>query len=174
MDLQLLNACEGKSKSTGGLNLPEMKRELIELFPEHRQEISSRTRKSLYRYCKRYFGEEIREAKEKYFIRGTPLNKKQKDYCRCIAHVAAKNPEWCFKHQAWKRAKKGDKCLNPYAICTKSTKRRGRFYCTKYYDLENIPIEEVKALASMKGMSVSEFKKLAYRERQAAFGKVYF
>jgi len=174
MDVKLLNACLGKSSSAGGLNLPEMKRQLIKLFPEHRQEIQRRTRKSLYNYCKKYFGEEMREAKAKYFVKGTPLSKHQMDYCRCLAHVSAKNPEWCYKHGAWKRTRPSAPCYNPYALCTKSTKRRGRFHCTKYYDFENMPAKEVRALASMKGLSVAEFKRLAARERKESFEEVYY
>lgn len=164
----------GKSKSTGGLNLPEMKRELIQLFPEHRHEIQKRTRKSLYRYCQKYFGEEMKEAKAKYFVPGTPLNKHQMKYCRCLAHVAAENPEWCYFHNAWKTIRPGSPCFNPYAVCTKSTRRRGRFHCTKYYDLENMPRKEVRALAAIKGLSVPEFKNLAKQERQTSFEEVYY
>ena len=116
----------------------------------------------------------MREAKAKYFVKGTPLNKRQMDYCRCLAHVSAKNPVWCYKHQAWKTVRRGSPCYNPYAVCTKSTRRKGRFHCTKYYDLENMPSGEVRALALMKGLSVSDFKKLADRERQAAFEQVYY
>ena len=174
MDSKLLNACLGKSKSTGGLNFPEMKKALIKLFPKHRQDIQKRTRKSLYQYCKRHFGEEIREAKERYFVKGAPLNKRQMDYCRCLAHISAKNPEWCYKHGAWKTTRKGSPCYNPYAICTKSTRRKGRFHCTKYYNLENMPSKEVKALARMKGLSVTKYKILADQERQTSFVKIYY
>ena len=174
MDVKLLNACLGKAESAGGLNLPEMKKQLVQLFPEHQSEIRRRTRKSLYGYCKKYFSEEMREAKEKYFVRGTPLNKRQMDYCRCLAHVSAKNPEWCYKHGAWKKVRKGTPCYNPYAVCTKSTKRKGRFRCTKYYDLQNMPAREVRALAAMKGLSVRDFKILADRERQGSFEEVYY
>ena len=174
MDVKLLNACMGKSKSAGGMNFPEMKRALVRLFPEHRQDIQRRTRKSLYNYCKKYFGVEMREAKSKYFVKGTPLNKRQMDYCRCLAHISAKNPEWCYKHGAWKTVRRGTPCYNEFAVCTKSTKRKGRFKCTQYYDLRNMPSSEVRGLARMKGLSVSDFKKLADRERQASFGKVYY
>jgi len=174
MDIKLLNACLGKAESAGGLNLPEMKKQLIQLFPEHRSEIQRRTRKSLYNYCKRYFGVEMKEAKSKYFVEGTPLNKPQMDYCRCLAHVSAKNPEWCYKHGAWKTTRPGTPCYNPFAVCTKSTRRRGRFYCAKYYDFENMPANEVKSLAAMKGLSVADYKRLAAKERRDSFEEVYY
>ena len=174
MDLKLLNACLGKTASSGGMNLPEMRRALIQLFPDHRLELQKRTRKSLYGYCKKYFSEEIKEAKSKYFVKGTSLNKAQMAYCRCLARVSAKNPEWCYKHEAWKHVNPKSPCYNPYAICTKSTRRRGRVYCTKYYDLENMPIKEVRSLALMKGLSVSDYKKLALQEQNNYFEEIYY
>lgn len=174
MDLKLLNACRGKSESAGGLNLPEMKHQLIQLFPEQRGEISKRTRKSLYRYCKMHFAEEMEEAEEKYFVRGTPLNERQQDYCRCLAHVAAKNPKKCYTSGLWKKRRKGSGCYNPYGVCTKSTRRKGRFHCARYYDFENMPEDEVEALAAMKGVSVAEFKRIAKKERKTGFEEVYY
>lgn len=174
MDIRLLNACLGKSESQGGLNLPEMKKQLIQLFPEQRKEIQKRTRKSLYVFCKKHFEEEMGESRSKYFVEDTPLNKAQMDYCRCLAHVSAKNPPWCYKHGAWKSVRPGTPCYNPYALCTKSTGRKGRFRCAKFYDFENMPKNEVRTLAMMKGLSVPEFKRLAEQERRDSFEEVYY
>jgi len=155
----LLNACMGKSKSAGGLNLPEFRRKLLSLYPGYASEIQSKSRKSLMLYCNKTpeIKKDVITTKEKYFVKGTPLNKKQKKYCRCIAHISGKNEEWCNKHGAWKRGyKKG--CTNMYSICTKSVGRTGRFKCAPYYNLEGMPAKEVKALADTKGKSVEEFK----------------
>ena len=172
MDEKLLYACMGKSKSAGGLNLPEMKKGLIKKFPKHKEEINKMNRKQLTNYCRKNFGKEIQKSKEKYFVHNSSLNKQQMKYCRCLAHIAAKNPEWCYEHGAWKKTK--GKCYNPYSVCTKSTKRKGRFYCNKYYDFDNMPEKEVKSLALLKGISVSELKRKAAKERRDYPEKVYY
>jgi ankyrin repeat protein len=46
------NACNGKSASAGGLNLPEFKRETSQLYPAHKIEINSMSRKQLEAFCK--------------------------------------------------------------------------------------------------------------------------
>nr|QBK86316.1 MAG: HeH/LEM domain protein [Marseillevirus LCMAC102] len=154
MDKKLLNACMGKSASSGGLNLPKFKIALQKQYPQRSKEIGKKTRKSLYGYCLNSpeIKQDIRNAKEKYFVTRSPLSQQQKKYCRCIAHVAAKNPEWCNKHGTWKT------CVNPYAVCTTRTRRTGMFYCVKYMDLDSMPAKEVKALADMKGISIPELK----------------
>ena len=52
MNVSLLNACQGKTASQGGLNVPEMKKQLGDLFPEKAAEIkSARTRDDLNKIC---------------------------------------------------------------------------------------------------------------------------
>lgn len=172
MDEKLIAACRGKSKSSGGLNLPEMRKRLIKEFPDHKEKLTKMNRKQLTNYCKKHFSKEIQEAKKKYFVRDTPLNKSQMKYCRCVVKVASKNPQWCYKHDRWKSGK--GPCYNPYAVCTKSTKRKGRFYCNKYFDFENMSDKEVKSLAALKGVSVSELKSKAAKERRDYMEKVYY
>jgi ankyrin repeat protein len=46
------NACNGKSASADGLNLPEFKREASQLYPEHKSEINAMSRKQLEDFCK--------------------------------------------------------------------------------------------------------------------------
>jgi ankyrin repeat protein len=46
------NACNGKSASAGGLNLPEFKRDAIQLYPAHKDEINVMSRKQLEDFCK--------------------------------------------------------------------------------------------------------------------------
>lgn len=89
-----------------------------------------------------------------YFKPESNLSQSHQKYCRCIAKVAARNPEWCNRHGKWKMGAQG--CYNPYAICTKSTKRTGQKRCLPYFDLENMTYKEVKALADMKGKTVEE------------------
>jgi hypothetical protein len=53
MNNSLRLACQGKSKSQGGLNLPEFKLQLIVLFPHLRDYINSITnRLDLVRICR--------------------------------------------------------------------------------------------------------------------------
>jgi len=159
MSKQLILACDGKSASQGGLNFTELKDELSASFPNEEHKIRSMTRKSLLGYCKRTpkINKEIKTSKEKYFRPGSPLNSRQKAYCRCIAHVSAK-----------------DSALNPYAICTKSTKRTGRFKCAPYYDYSNIPDHEVKGLAKLKGTNVSNMKRISDEENRKSPRNPYY
>ena len=148
MNRKLLNACNGKTQSNGGLNLSEMKRILIKMYPNRKRFIESKSRKELESYCKRIlFKNEpsiksVNKEKSKYFVRGTPLNEKQKKYCRCLVHVA-----------------ESKRTTNPYAICTKVTDRKGRFKCLPYYNLNNLTASEVRGLAKLHGKSVPQLKK---------------
>ncbi len=149
MNKSLVLACEGKSESQGGLNLSDLRDELSKIFPDQEDKIRSMTRKSLLGYCKRSsnINKEIKKSKDKYFRPGSPLNSRQKSYCRCIKDLSSKG-----------------KVYNPYAVCTKATHRTGRFKCAPYYDYDNMTKEEVAGLAKLKGLSVSEMKKLSYAE----------
>ena len=159
MSKQLVLACDGKSVSQGGLNAEKLKEELSALFPNEEHKIRSMTRKSLLVYCKRtpVINKEIRTSKEKYFRPGSPLNSRQQAYCRCIAHVSAQKS-----------------AQNPYAICTKSTKRTGRFKCAPYYNYSNIPDHEVKGLAKLKGKSVSDLKSVSDQEYKRSPRNPYY
>jgi len=171
MNSKLAYACVGKSKSQGGLNLPEFREALSKKYPQEANKIRSiKTRKSLQRYC-RYespkIKKDVRITKEKYFtkraISERKISNKQQKYCRCIAHVAGKNKEWCYEHNAWKKG--SGKCYNPYAVCSSRVGRDSK-YCARYYDLDNMPVKEVKALANMKGMSVSKYKTFVKKEQE--------
>lgn len=166
MNSKLENACFGKTASKGGLNLSDMRMELIALFPKDSKKIKGYNRKALEGFCRRKLKLSKANIESSYFIEGTPLNDSQMSYCKCLAHVAAKNPEWCYRHGAWKTVRPGTPCYNPYAVCTKSTRRRGSFPCTKYYDFENMPEDEVRSLAMMKGLSVPNFIRMVEGERE--------
>lgn len=161
MDEKLMWACVGKSESQGGMNIEEFRQALMKMYPKKSEKIKSiSSRKSLQRYCQQVSPEikkDIKEAKEAYFVKGTPLNQKQMKYCRCIAHVAGKNKDWCYKHKAWKKGK--GKCYNPYAVCTSKIGRKGRIRCTEYYDLDDMPKKEVEAISKLKGKTVPELRK---------------
>lgn len=175
MDQVLLNACMGKSLSVGGLNLPDFREEMAEMFPEKVDEIVGMNRKQLTSLCKRdkEIRGEIKEAKARYFLPGSPLNEKQQAYCRCLAHVAAKNPSECYegKQPEWKEGPKSDQCVNPYSVCTKSTHRQGRFHCLKYYDLDDMPQKEVEAVSALHGKSIKETRKYIQDEHKQSSWK---
>ncbi len=159
MTQELVRACDGKSQSQGGLNLNELRNALSNAFPDQEDKIRSMTRKSLLNYCKRTpkINKEIKTSKEKYFRPGSPLNADQKKYCRCISHVSAKKSS-----------------INPYAICTKSTHRTGRFKCAPYYDYSNIPSHEIEGLAKLKGKSVAELKRVSDEEYRKSPRNPYY
>lgn len=89
------------------------------------------------------------EQKQAYFLGNAPLLDQQKKYCRCVAHVSAKNPEWCNRERAWFSVRNGKQCANPFSICTKSTKRRGQIECSINFDFRNFPEEELRAYADL-------------------------
>lgn len=143
MDIKFARACEGKAPSQGGMLLSEFKSELIKRYPEYVDEIRSMNRKELTNFCddNSNIKKDVKDAKSAYFKSKTPLTEEQKSYCRCIAHVSAK-----------------DSAYNPYAVCTKSVGRAGSFKCTPYYNYDEIPQEEVEGLARLKGKSTSQLR----------------
>lgn len=50
MDDQLIQACQGVSYSKGGLNIPDMKQRLLQMFPHHEIK-STKTRSELNKLC---------------------------------------------------------------------------------------------------------------------------
>lgn len=85
---------------------------------------------------------------------GTEMAEKHEKWCRCVAHVATQ--------------KSVD---NPYAICSKSIGKHGTNECLQYYNLDAMPQNEVRALAKLKKMTVSEMRKKAEYARQKANGE---
>ena len=156
----LYNASNGKTLKDGGLNLSDFRKKLVKMYPNKKSIIQKKNRKELETYSKTLLDTPHNENYKKH-----PDTSIQGRYCRCIAKVAAKNPEWCYKHDAWKNKQRGV-CSNPYPICTASTKRKGKVSCGGYYykNLQNMPSAEVRALAAMKGTSVKEYKRLLKKE----------
>lgn len=88
----------------------------------------------------------------------TKLTTPHAKYCRCILHVAAKQPNWCIQNQDWRQNQDGLTCYNPYAICTKSVKRRTFFDCFSNYNLDQIPKKELDKLILLKKNKLAEYK----------------
>jgi hypothetical protein len=192
MSLEL--ACAGKSKSTGGLNLPELKAELIAKYPENRNQIlSTANRAELQDLCKQLMKmgmttkppspistpPSVRSEKEsnekQYFTEDAPeiyqdSTSMPARYCRCIAHTAKQQPDWCLKEKAWYQKRDGKGCYNPYAVCTKSIKRTGNVECFSYYDLENLPEEEQMALMYLKNKNNLAELYQEYRNDRQKYG----
>lgn len=78
------------------------------------------------------------EAKRAYFKKGTTYHKKPQSkgarYCRCLLHVGEKQPTWCLHDKAWRQKRNGKTCYNPYAVCTKTLKRKGVMNCKEAYN----------------------------------------
>lgn len=102
--------------------------------------------------------------KKNYFKPGNRLNDEQKKYCRCVYHVAAQQTPECLRRRKWTDQSKNPKdrnptkCYNPYAICSKSVKRKGRIECYKNTRLQNLPLKERKALAALKQIKSKQMK----------------
>jgi hypothetical protein len=93
-------------------------------------------------------GAKVEESEGSYFLPETPLDERQKSHCRCVLHVAAQNPDWCNRENAWFQKREGKKCYNPYAVCTSSIGTQSE--CSVYYNFSNIPDNELIAYALLR------------------------
>ncbi|BCU03539.1 hypothetical protein [Pandoravirus japonicus] len=90
-----------------------------------------------------------------YFWRGAPIDDRQRAYCRCLLHVAARNRDDCYDTPG---ALGTGRCYNPYAVCTASVGRQSE--CSDYYAFTpravrgGIPDDEVAAYAHMRRLPV--------------------
>lgn len=66
------------------------------------------------------------------------LSERDTKYCRCVAHVAAKDGKY-----------------NPYAVCARSTGGSVRS-CSPYYDFESMPLPELLGYARQKGITIPD------------------
>lgn len=71
-------------------------------------------------------------------------------FCTCILHVEARNHPSCVKGRRGR-----GKCYNPYAVCAAGVGTTSR-NCTKFYKLEDLGEEELKAYARLYGVSYSD------------------
>lgn len=91
-----------------------------------------------------------------YFWRGAPIDERQRAYCRCQLHVAARNNPECYENRG--AALGHGRCYNPYAVCTASVGRQSE--CSAYYAFTpeavqgGIPDNEVEAYARLRGLPV--------------------
>jgi len=92
-----------------------------------------------------------KSPRKDYFKANSPLTDRQRAYCRCIAHVAAKNPTSCYqgKSPEWKLGPKSKTCVNPYSVCAASVGTTSR--CYNYYDFRKVPQNEVSAIKRLHG-----------------------
>lgn len=90
-----------------------------------------------------------------YFWRDAPIDDRQRAYCRCLLHVAARNRDDCYGTPG---ALGTGRCYNPYAVCTASVGRQSE--CSNYYAFTpeavrgGIPDDEVAAYARMRRLPV--------------------
>jgi hypothetical protein len=94
-------------------------------------------------------------ARTSYFKNNTGLEEPHQKYCRCVLHVASKNP---IEINLSKKYGPGTGFANPYSVCSKTTHRRGSVACGAVYDFTSIPYEEVKAFAALHGIDPSQYK----------------
>ena len=116
-------------------------------------------RTSIKRYREK--SRKVKTNKKNYFKPGNRLNDEQKKYCRCVYNVAAQQTPECLRRRKWtdkSENKNPNKCYNPYAICSKSVKRKGRIECYKNTRLQNLPPNEREALAALKQIKSKQTK----------------
>ncbi|AVK76882.1 hypothetical protein pmac_cds_194 [Pandoravirus macleodensis] len=103
-----------------------------------------------------------------YFWRGAPIDERQRAYCRCQLHVAARNNPECYENRG--AALGQGRCYNPYAVCTASVGRQSE--CSAYYAFTpeavrgGIPDNEIEAYARLRGLPVGS-------TRQATVATIY-
>jgi len=76
-----------------------------------------------------------------YIRANSGLNDRERAYCRCLLHVAARTLYG-----------RGDRTNNPYAICTSSVGTQAQ-RCSEHYVFDEIPEDELRAWARMHGKS---------------------
>lgn len=136
-------------KQLGGRNVPQ---------PKNRAKLSRRRsrRKSRRRSPHR---SRRRSGKSKsYFKRSNKLSEPHRRYCRCVLHVADKQSTECLRDKKWGQVVNGKQCFNPFAICSKSTSRKGAVECFKNLDLTKIPKSELSALANLKKLTTIQLR----------------
>lgn len=80
------------------------------------------------------------------------LDERSQAYCRCQAHVAARQDTWCLENvnsRAGQTSPDGRKCYNPFAICHASV-RGGGNECSAYMNWEGMPTDELWAYAALR------------------------
>jgi len=94
-------------------------------------------------------GKEVaRKGAREWMRPKSPLPEEKQKYCRCVLRVAAKQPGQCNVEKAWFQKRQGRTCYNPYAVCAASVGTTSR-QCGLWYDLKNIPDDELTAYASL-------------------------
>lgn len=157
MSSRILKACDGYTRSQGGLNVDEFRKVLIRNNPSLKDKINSSTRQKLNRMCET---KKLKRATSRKKTRSK--SSMEKKYCGCVAKVTSKQPKKCYTRGTFK-SKSG--CYNPYAVCTKSVGRTGKIKCGKYYS-KSLTKKQFDSLARSKGMSASKFKKLLKSENR--------
>lgn len=101
-------------------------------------------------FCKRK-GKEIHKSMMK-----TDLSTNKAAYCRCLYHVAEKQPDWCLREKAWGVTRDGKKCWNPYSTCRNKHKFKGKTSCFPHYNLDQLTESELDAIQLLKGYESRE------------------
>lgn len=76
---------------------------------------------------------------------------KKGKYCSCLVKVSKKQSVKCLKKKSYGK----NKCYNPYAICSKSLKRKGIVNCDKLLNYNKILKPDLYKYAIMKGKPVN-------------------
>jgi hypothetical protein len=90
-----------------------------------------------------------------YFKENADLNEREKKWCRCVLHVAAKQSDQCLENVNENAGKlfDGKSCYNFYAVCSSTVGTSSR-KCGINYEFRNIPDNELVAYAKIKKIVV--------------------
>lgn len=95
------------------------------------------------------------KTEKRMMVKGTLLSPRERKWCRCVLHVAAKQNKRCLKQKKWREVVDGEVCTNPYAVCSKSVgTSTGRKSCAMWYNFKDLTLDELLGYANLKSLDV--------------------
>jgi phosphatidylethanolamine-binding protein (PEBP) family uncharacterized protein len=94
-------------------------------------------------------------TQEGHFKPNSGLTSKQKDFCTCVLHVAAKQPGSCNFERAFFQERDERECYSPYAVCANSVGTTYR-WCAEAFDLDNLSRDELLSMANLKQLTFND------------------
>lgn len=85
----------------------------------------------------------------------TTLNERQAKYCDCVIDLAVKQPGLCNLEKAWFQTRDSKQCINPFAVCAKSTGGSNR-QCSENYDYASMTDDQLIAYCHLHSVAVPE------------------
>ena len=95
------------------------------------------------------------KTEKRMMVKGTLLSPRERKWCRCVLHVAAKQNKKCLQQKKWREVVDGEVCTNPYAVCSKSVgTSTGRKSCAMWYNFKDLTLDELLGYTNLKSLDV--------------------